>query len=71
MIKIKLFKIALFTMILTMFTSFLYAAPVKKTPAKEGNFEIIQGRSVISHIDTILMQSSIFKAASNLGWFIE
>ena len=71
MIKIKLFKIALFTMILTMFTSFLYASPVKKTPAKEGNFEIIQGRSVISPIDTKLMQASIIKAATNLGWIIE
>lgn len=71
MIKIKLFKIALFTMILTMFTSFLYAAPVKKTPAKKGNFEIIQGRSVISPIDTKLMQASIIKAATNLGWIIE
>ncbi len=71
MIKRKLFKIALFTMLLAMFTSFTHAAPVKKIPAKEGNFEIIQGRSVISPIDTKLMQESIIKAATNLGWIVE
>ena len=35
MIKRKLFKIALFTMLLAMFTSFTHAAPVKKIPAKK------------------------------------
>ena len=71
MIKIKLFKIELFTIILTMFTSFLYAAPMKKTPAKEGNFEIITGMRLVPPIDTKLMQASIIKAATNLGWIIE
>lgn len=71
MIKRKLFKIALFTILLIMFTSFAYAAPVKKTPAKEGNFEIITGARLIPPIDTKLMQASIIKAATNLGWIIE
>ncbi len=71
MIQRKSFKIALFTILLIMFTSFAYAAPVKKTPAKEGNFEIITGARLIPPIDTKLMQASIIKAATNLGWIIE
>lgn len=67
----NLFKILLMTMIVLSFTALSYAEPVKKIPAKEGNFEIINGTGVIAPIDTKLMQQSIVKAATNLGWTVE
>lgn len=71
MITHKLFKMTLLTIIITAFAMLSYAEPVKKTPAKEGNFEIITGAKIIPPIDTKLMQQSVIKAATNLGWTIE
>lgn len=67
----KSLKTLFITILLVLLAAFAYAAPVKKTPAKEGNFEVIQGNFIAKPIDVKLMQESIVKAATNLGWIIQ
>lgn len=67
----KMYQISLFIILFTLFSIVAYGEPVKKVPAKEGNFEVIMGSMVVPPIDKELMRGSIIKAATNLGWVVE
>lgn len=69
MFKKNLLKLSVFCILFATAVSALYAEPVRDVNVK--NFTVILGQRITAPIDTNLMNASIAKAATNLGWTVE